>query len=99
MLQAELGKEIVIETVHDAGMMAAITKALADRGVGILAINSHFEGVNSIIHLVTDDNVHARDALEKNHLEPFENRVVIAQFSRGPGVWKNFAEVLDKAGI
>ena len=99
MLKAELGKEIVIKVINDIGILADITRVVADMGISLLAVTCWVEGANGIIHLVTDDNLRATDALRKHHYESREAKVVLAELPHKPGMLKILAEKLKAAKI
>ena len=99
MLKAELGKEILVTVVNDIGVLADITKAVAEKGISILAASCWVEGEKGIIHLVTDDNLRAGDALRKKKLDVKEMKVVLAELPHKPGMLKHLAETLSAAQI
>ena len=99
MLKAEQGKEIIIKVLNDIGVLADITKVVADKGVSIRAVCCWVEGADGIIHLVTDDNLRATDALRKNKFTVREAGIVIAELPHKPGMLKHLAEKLKTAKI
>lgn len=99
MLKAELGKEIVVKVVNDIGILVEISRMVADKGIGIKAISSWVEGANGIIHLVTDDNLRAYDALQKTPFEVSEKKVVLTHLPHKPGMLKRLTETLKASGI
>jgi hypothetical protein len=99
VLKAEIAREIVVESVTEPDLLATISRAVAEKGAAILAVMGRVEGVNTIIHLMTDDNERAIDALGKKQFEPYESRVLVAEFSQKPGMWKRIASALEAAEI
>ncbi len=98
MIKATLGKEIVIKTINEIGVLAEISKALAERGVSILAVSAWVEGAHGIIHLVTEDNLRAMDCLRQN-FKPREDNVVIVEVPHKPGMLKRVTDSLKAEGI
>lgn len=98
MLRASLAKEIVIRTLNDIGVVAEITKALADRGIGIRAASAWVEGEYGIIHLVTDDDRRAFESIPVE-FEPREQNVLVIEVAHKPGMLKSVAERLKIQGI
>ncbi len=99
MLKAELGKEIVVKVVNDIGVLADITKAVAEKGISILAVSCWVEGEKGIIHLVTDDNLRAGDVLRKMKLDVQEKKVVMSELPHKPGMLMHLANILKTARI
>lgn len=99
MLSATLGKEIVIRTPNQIGVLAEISKAVAEKGIDIRAVGAWTEGRNGVIHIVTDDNLRAREALEKMNFDPKEMKVIVAEVPHKPGMLKHMAGQLLEAGI
>src|SRR5690242_2203442 len=99
MLKAEQGKEIIIKVLNEIGTLAEISKIVAEKGVSILAVSAWTDGVDGIIHLVTDDNLRASDALRKKNFQLREGRVVLVELPHKPGMLKHMTEVLKAANI
>ena len=93
-IKAELGQELVVTTLNEAGVMADVAKIIAEKGVSILAVSTWLDGVNRVVHLVTDDNLRAKEALEKKTFDVRENRVILARVPHKPGLLKHMTESL-----
>ncbi|MDD5596198.1 MAG: ACT domain-containing protein, partial [Candidatus Omnitrophica bacterium] len=61
---ANLAKEIVVTVVNKIGILADISKLVADHGINIEAVAGYADKDNNAkIMLVTDDNLRVTDAL------------------------------------
>jgi hypothetical protein len=65
MIKVTTGKEILVKTLNEIGVMAEVSKRVSERGIGIMAASAWVEGADGIIHLVTDDNLRAMDVLQQ----------------------------------
>jgi hypothetical protein len=57
-------------------------------------VNGAICGGDSVIRLVTDDNLRARDALSAKNYVVDEEDVIVAELAHKPGVLKRIAEAL-----
>lgn len=97
---ANLGKEIVVTVANKIGVLADISRILADHGINIEAVAGYAENQNAKITLVTDDNLRAVDALKKNAYKSVaENEVVVLELENKPGALKNITAKLASEGI
>ncbi len=75
---AQLGKEIVVTVINKIGVLADISKMLADHGINIEAIMGYAVNNDAMIMVVTEDNLRAMDALKKaGYKGAKENPVII----------------------
>lgn len=98
--QAQLGKEIVVTVVNKSGVLADMSKLLAEHGINIEAVAGYAIDKEARIMLVTDDNLRTGDALKKagyNSLK--ENEVVIVELENKPGALKYVTAKLASQGI
>lgn len=98
MIKATMGKEVVIKTLNDIGVVAEISRCVAERGISIQAVSAWVEGSQGIIHLVTEDNRRAMDCLREK-FQPREAPVVVVELSHKPGMLKSMTERLKSEGI
>jgi hypothetical protein len=98
-LTASQNKEVVVRGKIDASALAQMTKIVAEKGVNILAAATWVEGVNSVIHLVTDDNLRAMDALIANNYAPEEKSSLFLALPHKPGLINGLCEKLADGGI
>ena len=99
MLNARPAKEVVITLQNDVGALNDIAKIVADKGINVLATGNWVEGARAIVHLVTDDNVRAGDALRAHNYNVREADVVVAEAPHKPGMLRHVTEKLAKEGI
>ena len=99
MHKAKIAKELVVRVRNEIGVLANLTKLIADKGINILAVNSWVEGGDAVLRLVTDDNLRALDALRAKSYNPREQDVVAVEIPHKPGLLRHVAENLATAGI
>jgi hypothetical protein len=99
MLTATLAKEIVIKRINEIGLVADVAKAVAEKGVGIVAVSAWVEGRDRVIRLAVDDELRAADALRAKNYEVREGAVVMVQVPHTPGMLKHMTELLRNARI
>lgn len=99
MLRARIGKELVIKVRNEIGVMANLTRILADKGINVEAACAWVEGENGIIHLVTDDNLRAEEALLAKSYKPRQRDVVLAHLPHKPGMLRQVTERLASEGV
>ena len=92
---ARLGKEIVISVVNKIGILADISKILADHAVNIEAAAGYAVENTAVIMLVTDDNLRSIDALKKQGYQSVKEReAVIVKLENKPGALKGLTAKL-----
>lgn len=99
MLKAKHGKEIVVKVTNRIGVLADLSRIVAEKGINILAASAWAQGDTGLIRLVTDDNLRAGDALRKNSYQPQEVDVVLTEVPHKPGMMRHIAETLAKKDI
>jgi len=98
--KAQLGKEIAVSVSNKIGVLADMSKILADHGISILAVAGYSEGKDAKIMLVTADNLRAADALKKNSYKNVkENEVILVELENKTGALKLVAEKLAAESI
>jgi hypothetical protein len=99
VISAQLGKEIAITVVNKIGILADMSKILADHGVNIEAVGGYAIESEAKITLVTNDNLRAIDALKKTGYKGAkENPVVIVELENKPGALRNITSKLAAEG-
>lgn len=99
---ANLAKEVVVTVVNKIGILADISKILADHGINIQAVAGYaVEGSNEAsIMLITDDNLRTQDALrKKNYKSIRESEVMVVELEDKPGALKSVTEKLAASSI
>lgn len=96
-----LGKELLVTVVNKIGVLADMSKLLADTGINIEAVAGYTaEGNRAEIVLVTADNLRSSDALQKKGYTSIEEReVIIFDLENKPGALKGVTAKLAAAGI
>lgn len=91
-----LGKEITVSVVNKIGILADISKILADHGINIEAVSGYACGDKTAkIMLVSDDNLRAQDALKKAGYKSLkENEAIIIDLENKPGTLKQITSIL-----
>jgi hypothetical protein len=98
MLKARLGKEAVLKLRNEVGVLNAITKMLAEKGLDVLAVTTWVEGEQAVIRLVTDDTVRTLDTLRAMGFEAREADVVLAEMPHNATALTNQATCLVALG-
>lgn len=99
MLTAKIGKEIVVETLNQAGLLDEMARTLSEKGISVLGVSGGVKGHNAVIRLITDDNVRAMDALRRKNYSPAEAEVIVVDLPHRPGMLRQVTERLCKAEI
>ncbi len=95
-----LAKEIIVTIVNKIGILADISKILADHGINIEAVAGYTVDKDASIMLVTDDNLRAADALKKKKYTSIrESEVVVIELENKPGALKSVTDKLAAGGI
>lgn len=99
MLKTRPAKEIIVRMPNEIGAFDRMAKAIAVKGVNILAVSARVEGAQAIVHLVTDDNVRVLDTLKANDCEASEADVLVTKALHRPGMIHSISERLAQGGI
>src|SRR6516225_6783355 len=99
MIKARMAKEAIVRMNNRMGMLAQVTKSLADMGLNIEAVIATVEGTDAVIRMVTGDHQRTVDALRDQRLEVQEARVVVAEVEHRPGLLREITEKLARQHI
>jgi hypothetical protein len=95
-----LGKELVVSTENKVGVLANISKIMADHDINIEGVAGYGDAKEAKIMLVTDDNLRAGDALRKAGFKAVkESEVIILDLINKPGALKGVTSILAAAQI
>jgi hypothetical protein len=94
-----MGKEIIVRVHNEIGVLAQLSRLIADKGVNILAVSAWVEGADAVIRLMTNDNLRVADALREKHYNPRENGVVQLEVGHKPGILRHITDKLAEKGI
>ncbi len=98
-IHAQQGKEIVVRTLSEIGLLFDLAKVVAEKGINLLAVHGQVEGRDAVIRLVTDDNLRALDALRAHNYAPMEQPVAMVRAPNKPGILRTLAERLAGSDI
>jgi hypothetical protein len=100
MISAKQCKEVSVRVLNDIGILAQLTKIVADKGVNIRAAAAWVEDDNKgIMRLVTDDNLRAVDALRAHNYAPVEIDSIEVQMHHSPGMLSSICDKIGRSGI
>ena len=99
MIKARMAKEAIVRMNNRIGVLAQVTKNLADMGLNIEAVIATVEGTDAVIRIVTGDHQRTVDALRDQRLEVQEARVVVAEVEHRPGLLREITEKLARQHI
>ena len=94
MFEARRGKEVIVETRDWPGLLFEISRVLAENGVNVQSVVGAVFGDDCVIHLVTDDNRRALDALSEKGYSPKEEGAILVEVPNKSGMLSRLAEVL-----
>ncbi len=98
--KASLGKEIVVTVANKIGILANISKILADHGINIEALAGYAVNNDAKIMVVADDTLRGKEALQKAGYSTIkENEVVLVDLENKPGALKSVTAKLAEAKI
>ena len=100
MISAKHCKEISVRVLNDIGILAQLTRIVADKGVNIRAAAAWVEDENKgVVRLVTDDNLRAMDALRAHNYAPEEITSVEVLMHHSPGMLSSICDKIGSGGI
>ena len=100
MITAKHCKEVSVRVLSDIGILAQLTKIVADKGVNIRAAAAWVEDENKgVVRLVTDDNLRAVDALRAHNYAPEEVDSIEVSMHHSPGMLSSLCEKIGSGGI
>jgi len=85
MIEARLQKELLIETENRVGLIADISRLLGDMGINFNAISVEAANSGAVLHLISNSQLYARDALRDAGFQVSEREVVILELPNRPG--------------
>jgi hypothetical protein len=94
-----MGKEVTVRVHNEIGVLAQLSKLIADKGINILAVCAWVEGEEAVVRLVTNDNLRVMDALRENHYNPREAGTVMVETAHKPGILRRITERLSEKSI
>jgi hypothetical protein len=93
-------KEVSVRVFNDIGVLAQLTRIVADKGVNIRAAAAWVEnGKDGVVRLVTDDNLRAVDALRAHAYAPEEISSIEVECAHSPGMLSSLCDKISLGGI
>ncbi|MBI9019975.1 MAG: hypothetical protein JEZ10_01800 [Verrucomicrobia bacterium] len=100
MITAKHCKEVSVRVLNDIGIVAQLTRIVAEKGVNIRAAAAWVEdGNKGVIRMVTDDNLRAVDALRAHNYAPEEVDSVEVLLRHSPGMISSVCEKIGNGGL
>lgn len=99
MIKAKMAKEAIIRINNRVGVLAQVTRGIADQGVNIEAVIATVDGADAVIRLVSSDHQRMLEALREQRLETQETRVVVVEGVHRPGLLQLITEKLARENI
>ena len=97
---AEMGKELVLTVANKIGVLANVSKILADHGINIEGVAGYAMASEAKIMIVADDVLRAGEALKKAGFKDIETKeVVVVELENKPGAMKSISAKLSDAKI
>jgi len=97
---AKLTKGIIVTVANKIGVLADMSKILADHGINIEAVKGYAENGKAKIMLVTDDNLRSIDALKKSgYKSAVESEMIMLELENNPGALNNITAKLASEEI
>jgi len=98
-LKTTLAKEIVVRMPNEIGALDRMAKTISDKGIDILAVSTWVEGTETVIRLVTDDNLRVMDTLRARKYEAREAEVLVTEGLHKPGMIHSICAKLAQGDI
>jgi len=97
---AKLTKGIIVTVANKIGVLADMSKILADHGINIEAVKGYAENEKAKIMLITDDNLRSIDALKKSgYKSAVESEMIMLELENNPGALNNITAKLASEEI
>ena len=90
---------IIIMVNNEVGVIADITKALADEGINLESINAEVVGQQGTIILTTDDYARALYVLNRAGFKAVGDDALVLRLPDEPGALAGVADGLKQAGV
>lgn len=96
MFRLRVETQFSVFLVNKPGVLAQVTRALAEAKVNILAMTLVDSQEHGVLRFVCEDPKHAREAINKLNLPTTETEVLCLELSNRPGALADVAELLGK---
>ena len=99
MIEAQLQQEIVVRSENRAGVLASMTRILSEMGINILAVRLYSTDTETVVHVLTNSQTYAADALQGAGFEVSERDVILLELPHHPGFLRRASEALARKEI
>jgi hypothetical protein len=99
MRDIRMQQEIIVRTTNEIGSLARIIRILSDMGINLLSTVVKTDGEETSIHLVTNSQTFARDALRKADFTVEERDILVVELPHHPGFLCRVSEALARKEI
>ena len=99
MRDARILQELIFRTSDQTGVLAEVTRLLGDMGINLLSVYTHADGETARIHLISDSQTYAREALRDIGFEVSERDVILLELPHRPGFLRRITEALARKEI
>jgi hypothetical protein len=96
---ARIARELIVESDDDVGLLARITRTLYDQGINISSIWARAEAGGATVHLMTEANGYAKDALLDAGFTVDVRDVVVVELSNRRGFLNKMNEALARKDV
>jgi hypothetical protein len=99
MIKAKMAKEAIVRLNNRTGVLAQVTKSIAEKGVNLEAVIATVGGMDAVIQLVSKEHQRMMDALREQHWEVQEAKVILVEGENRPGLLQFITEKLARENI
>jgi hypothetical protein len=99
MIKAKMAKEAIVRISNRTGVLAQVTKSIADKGINLEAVIATVDGADAVIQLVSSDHNRMMDALREQQCEAQEARIILVEGEHRPGLLQLITEKLARENI
>src|ERR1017187_269701 len=99
MIKARMAKEAIVRMNNRPGVLAQVTKSLADKSINVEAVIATVDGADAVIRMVTSDHQRTITTLREQQLDVQEMKVVVAEAMHRPGLLQHITEQLARENI
>jgi len=98
-MKAKMAKEAIVRISNRTGVLAQVTKSIAEKGINLEAVIATVDGADAVIQLVSSEHNQMMDALREQQCEAQEARVVLVEGEHRPGLLQLITEKLSRENI
>ena len=90
---------IIVMAKDEVGVIADITRTLADEGINLVSINTESSGEEGAVILITDQYEHALYILNQSGFKAVGDDALVLRLPDEPGALAGVADRLKRAGV